>query len=247
MEGKRYVGLDCLRGCVIISMILYHATWDIVYLFGVQWSWFYTGFARLWQQSICWTFILLSGFCWHFGKKKVKRGLIVFGSGMLISLATKLFMPTGIIRFGILTFLGSSMLLMLLLDKVLGRIHPVLGAVFSFALFVATRNVNMGYLGFEKWNWIALPQELYANDLTTYLGFMKPGFFSADYFSLLPWLFLFVTGYYLYNLFTRFSLLHKLECPKCRFLAFLGRHSLVIYMLHQIIVYGVLYFFFEII
>lgn len=247
MERKRYAALDCLRGCVLISMILYHATWDLVYLFGVQWSWFGTGFARIWQQSICWTFILLSGFCWHFGKKKWKRGLIVFVGGAVITIVTKLFMPTGIIIFGVLTFLGSSMLLMILLDKILRRIPPITGAISSFVLFVVTRNVNMGYLGFEHWNWVALPQALYTNDLTTYFGFMKPGFFSADYFAMFPWLFLFVTGYYLHTIFQKYQRLDIFIKPHCNWLEWLGRHSLIIYMLHQPIVYGTLYFFFKII
>lgn len=247
MERKRYAGLDCLRGCVLISMILFHATWDLVYLFGVQWSWFHTDFARVWQQSICWTFILLSGFCWHFGKKKWKRGLIVFGAGVIITIVTKLFMPTSIIIFGVLTFLGSSMLLMILLDKILRYIHPIMGGVFFFAFFVVTRNVNAGYLGFEKWNWVALPQVLYANNLTTYLGFMRPGFFSTDYFSIFPWLFLFITGYYLHTAFHKYQLLDTLMKPHCYWLEWLGRHSLIIYMLHQPIVYAALYFFFEII
>lgn len=241
MEKKRYSGLDCLRGCVLISMILFHTTWDMVYLFGAKWEWFLTGFARVWQQSICWTFILLSGFCWHFGRKRWRRGLVVFMSGIVVTVVTKLFMPTGVIIFGVLTLLGSCMLLMILFDKVIKHWNPTFAAIMFFALFVLTRNVNYGYLGFEKWNWIELPKDWYANWVTTYFGFMKPGFFSADYFSLIPWLFLFVTGYFLELLLEQYHLLEKLTAPKCGWLEWLGRHSLVIYMLHQPIVYGVLY------
>lgn len=241
MERKRYAGLDCLRGCVLISMILYHTTWDLVYLFGVEWKWFFTGFARVWQQSICWSFILLSGFCWHFGRRRWKRGLTVFTSGIIITIVTMLFMPTEIVMFGVLTLLGSCMLLMIPLDKMLKNWNPVLSVILFFALFVVTRNVNYGYLGFEKWNWISLPKEWYANWATTYLGFMHQGFYSTDYFSLIPWLFLFITGYFLRLLFEKYQLLDKLNAPKCGWLEWLGRHSLVIYMLHQPIVYGILY------
>ena len=59
----RYALLDELRGLDLVSMMLYHACWDMMFLFGIWMDW-YTGMpGRLWQQAICWVFILLSGFC----------------------------------------------------------------------------------------------------------------------------------------------------------------------------------------
>lgn len=55
--------LDELRGLDLISMMLYHGMWDLVYLFGVRAPWYGSWQGELWQQSICWVFILLSGFC----------------------------------------------------------------------------------------------------------------------------------------------------------------------------------------
>ena len=241
---KRYAALDILRGFILVSMILYHGIWDIVYLFGAQWEWFGSGLAYTWQQSICWSFLLLSGFCWHFGKTKWKRGLQVFGAGIAVSLVTVFLMPEGQIIFGVLTLIGSSMLLLIPLDKVLRHVPPVLGFVLSFIAFVITRNVNGGYLGFESWNWMALPENLYANYGTTYLGFMHQGFYSADYFSLVPWLFLYVAGYFLYGIIRKQNWLSVLDVKDCLWTAWLewmGRHSLIIYMLHQPVIYGVLY------
>ncbi len=86
-KKSRYELLDSIRGLVLISMILYHACWDLVYLFGKNWSWYQGTGAYLWQQSICQTFILLSGFCWSLGKKPAKRGLIVFlGASCIIQI-----------------------------------------------------------------------------------------------------------------------------------------------------------------
>ncbi|MDE7404312.1 MAG: DUF1624 domain-containing protein, partial [Lachnospiraceae bacterium] len=68
-KSFRYGVLDGIRGFVVISMILYHACWDLVYIFGKDWSWYRGRGAYIWQQSICWSFILLSGFCWSLGKK----------------------------------------------------------------------------------------------------------------------------------------------------------------------------------
>ena len=240
---KRYELLDTLRGLVLISMILYHATWDLVYMFGKKWSWYHGTGAYLWQQSICWTFILLSGFCWSMGRKPLKRGCMVFGGGMIITFVTLLLMPENRVVFGVLTLIGSCMLLMVFMDKVFRELSPVGGILGSVALFILTRNVNDGYLGFEGLNIIKLPEELYRGLGMTFLGFPHRGFYSTDYFSLIPWLFLFGAGYFLY---------HLLQKEKCDFLwekvftrgwkplSFLGKHSLIIYLLHQPLIYGIL-------
>ena len=113
----RYGVLDSIRGSVLISMILFHACWDLVYLFDKDWIWYRGTGAYIWQQSICWTFILLSGFCWSLGKKPVKRGLLVFLAGAVVSIVTILFMPKDRVLFGILTLIGSCMLITVLLHK----------------------------------------------------------------------------------------------------------------------------------
>ena len=68
--------LDSIRGATLLSMAAYHTVWDLVYLFGVQWDWYKGGLGFLWQQSICWTFIFLSGFCWPLGRRPLKRCLL---------------------------------------------------------------------------------------------------------------------------------------------------------------------------
>ncbi|MBQ9644441.1 MAG: DUF1624 domain-containing protein, partial [Lachnospiraceae bacterium] len=37
---RRYHLLDGIRGITLISMILYHAAWDAVYLLGADWPWY---------------------------------------------------------------------------------------------------------------------------------------------------------------------------------------------------------------
>ena len=65
--SARYALLDELRGLDLVSMMLYHGCWDLVNLFGIQADWYYGLPGHLWQQSICWVFILLSGFCVQLG------------------------------------------------------------------------------------------------------------------------------------------------------------------------------------
>lgn len=240
MNTKRYALLDSLRGLVLISMIAFHTAWDMVYMFNVDWSWYKSEMAYVWQQSICWSFILLSGFCWSFGKNKWKRGIVVFVAGAIVTIVTLIFMPRDRVVFGVLTFLGTAMLLMIPLDKVLHRCKPVVGLIISFGLFVLTRNVNDGWLGFESWRLVKLPGEWYTGWIATFLGFTEDTFFSTDYFSVFPWLFLFITGYFLHKLLEEKNGMELLMHGKCTPLETLGKNSLLIYMLHQPIIYGVL-------
>ena len=125
---------------------------------------------------------------------------MVFGGGMIITSVTLLLMPENRVVFGVLTLIGSCMLLMVFMDKVFRELSPIGGLLGSVALFILTRNVNEGYLGFEGLNIIKLPEELYWGLGMTFLGFPHRGFYSTDYFSLIPWLFLFCAGYFLYHL-----------------------------------------------
>jgi len=248
MEKKRLYFIDEYRGFWLINMILYHAIWDIVYIFGCDWRWYKSDMAFFWQQSICWSFIFISGFCWQMGRNKFKNGIKVFGEGIVITLATLIFMPDSRVIFGVLTLLGSSMLLMIPCDVVFKKINPWLGALLSFILFLFTYPVNDGYLGFGGVEMVQLPRELYSSWLSTYLGFPEPGFWSTDYFSLLPWFFLYAVGYFAYKIVfmreEKTQIKEIMEKSICSPLGWIGRNSLVIYMLHQPVIYGVLYLWF---
>ena len=237
---QRIAALDVLRGLTLLSMIAYHTCWDLVYLFRMDWGWYRSTGAYVWQQSICWTFILLSGFCFAMGRRPLRRGLTVFACGWVVTAVTLLFMPADQIWFGVLTLIGSCMLLLIPLEKPLCHLPAGVGLALSATLFVLTRNVNQGTLGFEGWELGTLPEGLYRNLLTAYLGFPAPDFFSTDYFSLIPWFFLFLTGYFLHRLAGEGALERLRRLPDCPPLSTLGRWSLPVYMAHQPVVYGVL-------
>jgi uncharacterized membrane protein len=230
--------LDTLRGFTVINMVLFHATWDLVFLFGIQWQWYHGLGAYIWQQCICWTFIFLSGFCAGLGKHTVRRGAIVFGLGAAITIITALFMPEELIVFGVLTLIGSCMLLVGLLKAPLQKVPAPLGLALSLGLFVFTRPVNGGAFGLLDHPLLTLPDWLYRNYVTAYFGFPQPGFFSTDYFSLLPWLFLFLSGFYLHRLAGEQIL--QVKWKGIRPLNFIGRHALEIYVVHQPVIYGLL-------
>ena len=236
-RGQRRSGLDTIRGAALVSMILYHAAWDMVYLFGADWDWYRSDGAYVWQQSICWTFILLSGYCFHLGRRRLRGGLMAFGGGWLVTAVTLVTMPDTPIFWGVLTLLGSAALLTIPLDRLLAKIPARAGLALSFGMFLLFRDVSGGWLGFEGVRVLAVPEALYANFFTAWLGFPAAGFYSSDYFPLLPWLFLFWTGYFLYRL--RPEDPHR-ELPRIPVVTFMGRHSLVVYLLHQPAVYAVL-------
>lgn len=239
---KRYVLLDELRGFCLVNMVFYHACWDLVALFGVELNWYFDWPGRLWQKMICCGFILLSGFCAPLGRHGLKRGVQVFSAGALVTAVTMLFMPQERVLFGVLTLLGTAMMLTALCRPVLERINPAVGLAGMAVLYGLTSGLAERHFGLGKWQW-NVPPQLYANDLTAFFGFPQDGFWSTDYFPLMPWLFLFWAGCFLHWLIGK-RWMEWLRNSVCAPLGWLGRRSLLLYLLHQPVVYGVLFVIF---
>lgn len=244
MNEKRYNGLDTFRGLLILNMIAYHALYDVVYIMGVPLPWYTSWQGYLWQQSICWGFIFLSGFCFRLSRRPLRHGLIVLGAGVLVSVVTYIFMPSEFILYGVLYLLGLAGLIQCGVWRLwnrlrLGPFPAWLGLGLSGLAFVLTRGVPRGYLGFEGWELLRLPAWLYQWDWLAAVGLPGPGFHSSDYFPVAPWLFLYLCGYFLWRMVGhKRQVMAKLK-PGLAPLAFLGRHSLVIYLLHQPVIMAV--------
>lgn len=232
---RRHHDIDTIRGCALVSMIAYHGCWDLVYLCSFDWAWYRSFGAYVWQQSICWTFILLSGYCFFLGRRPVRRGLVTFASGGLVSAVTAVALPENPVFCGVLTFMGLATLLTVPLKPLLRRLPPQPGLAASIALFMLVRDVNDGFLGFEGVRIAAAPEG--ANLFTAVLGFPPAGFHSSDYFPLLPWLLLFWTGLFLSRLRPERDdlLLHPIPL-----ITAMGRHSLLIYLAHQPLLYALM-------
>ena len=262
-RAGRLTLLDSLRGAALVSMILYHGTWDLVYMAGVRLPWYSSLPGYLWQQSICLTFILVSGYCAALAgdpQRLLRRGLIVSACGLLVTVVTLLLLPEDRVVFGVLTLIGAGMLITGAVRIMTGRPDKTVGGQachhtkeggegirgdktgiraagfgLSLAAFLITRHVNNGYLLlgiFNRGIRIILPRQLYSGLFMTFLGFTDPGFFSTDYFSLLPWYAWFLSGYFLRGILRRTRAEEKLQL-EVPVLAFMGRHSLPIYLLHQ--------------
>ncbi|MDR2771092.1 MAG: DUF1624 domain-containing protein, partial [Clostridiales Family XIII bacterium] len=96
------------------------------------------------------------------------------------------------------------------------------------ALF--TRNVVNGVLGLGPFI-VELPSFLYRTSWLFPFGFRSAGFYSADYFPLFPYLFVFLAGSAAGTLVKHLPAAARRA--HIRPLAYLGRHSLLIYLLHQ--------------
>lgn len=238
---RRYVWIDNVRAIAVISMIVYHAVWDLVYLYGVKWTWYEGILAKIWQQSTCWTFILLSGFCWSLSRRPLKQGIFVSAAGAAVMIVTALFSYESRVVFGVLTMIGAAVLFMIPCKNLFQRISPRRGVLLSFLLFGITYGVNEGFFGFFRVKLIRIPEAWYRNLLTAFLGFPEKSFFSTDYFSIFPWIFLYVAGYFLYRMWeSERAIPVKWLNREIPCLTALGKRALFIYLLHQPALYAIL-------
>lgn len=238
--GRRYSLIDAVRGVAIINMLAYHLCYDIFCVFGV-WPDFYRAAGTVvWERFICCTFIIVSGVSLNFSRHGYRRGLIVSLCGLAVTAATLLFLPEQAIRFGVLSLLGCAMIVTFALRNALRRINPIMGMLVFFLLFMLCYGIPRGYLGLFAHPLIRLPEAMYRWRWLAFLGFPDRGFASADYFPILPWIFLYLFGYQLWRWLERrgFDRWFLRGVPA---LDFIGRHSLIIYMAHQPILYGVCY------
>ena len=220
-----------------MNMIAYHALWDIVYLFGVKIAWYSSAPGYIWERVIAIGFIIISGFCAQLGSHRLRRSVFVIICGGVVCAVTLVALSDSPIYFGVLTFIGTAMLIAYLLQKSLSRINSYIGMSASIVLYIFTMNIDKGKL--LIWQ---LPDALYKNMFTAALGFPFKGFVSADYFPLLPWIFIFFFGFFLYGAIKKKDFLTGKANP----ISFIGRHTLPIYMLHQPIIYAVLYIVFNV-
>lgn len=222
---RRFDVLDAWRTLAIVLMVAYHFLYDL-YIFGViSANLLFSAPLNVLERFICCSFILLAGASARFSRNNLRHGLIVLGAGLVVEIGAAVAGQT--IRFGVLMLLGSSMVLWHFLGKGLQKLPGWSVAAGSGVLFFAAR----WWTGRTA---VSVPW-LYP------LGFTAPGFYSADYFPLLPWFFLFLTGTALggWCLAHRENRLLTVSLP--RVLTWPGRHSLIIYVLHQPVLYGISY------
>ena len=242
-EKRRAALLDELRGLMILNVVAFHLCYDLVFLFGVNMPWFHTLYAYYWQQWMAGSLIFFAGISCRYTRSNIRRGVQTLLWGMLLTAVSLVIMPEQPIFFGILHFMGTAMLLFALLRPVLDKLSPVVGMCVSYGIHLITRGVPRGYIGLYPLA-VTLPSALYQSKVLFPLGLPHASFAAADYFPLLPWLFLFFAGAYLGIPMREGRLPNWVYEPHLPFMSWLGRKTLIIYLLHQPIIFGILWVLF---
>ena len=233
---------------MLLLMILYHTLYDLAVMYQLPIPLYDNLGLVLLQVLIAGTFIFLSGMSSEFSRNNLRRGVICFACGAFLTFFTYFFMKEFLIQFGILHLLGVCMILYSFLQPLVRKIPTVAGIVVFGLLFLFTYGVPSGYVGIPGVLHILLPREWYTSSPYLFpLGFPHPSFWSSDYFSLLPWFFLFLAGACLGRPAKEGKLPRFCYRRHLRPLAFLGRHTLILYLIHQPVIYGALYLIFGLI
>jgi len=235
----RYNVLDFIRGFALIGMVIVHTLMNMVHEFDYTIEWYEEIEDIFYQYGGC-IFILLAGFCWSLSKNNLKRGIAMIIVSAIITWVTIIVMPENTILYGVICLMGTASLLMIPLNKVLKHVNVYIGFIISVVLFVITKWSDDGYVGVGDTEFFAYPESWYANNFTAYLGFPEGSFTSADYFPVIPWFFIFVAGYFLYGIFKKNNWFGILKPHTIKPVEWVGRHSLIIYLAHQPVIYAVL-------
>ncbi len=244
---QRFWEIDFLRGIAILTMVFYHLLYNLHFFARYPIN-VYTGFWMYFARVTATLFIFLVGVSLSLSFSRAKhfpstssserrlflkyliRGVKIFFWGMVITLVTWFFLREGFVIFGVLHLIGLSIILafpFLKLEPKFNYVNLLIGIFFVF-------------LG------AYLKKFIFDFPWLLWLGFRPEQFYTVDYFPLFPWFGAVLIGIFSGNLLypdysRRFSL-PDLSCRKeIKVLSFLGKHSLLIYLLHQPLIIALLY------
>jgi uncharacterized membrane protein len=230
-RGSRRLGfLDELRGVLIILVVFYHLCYDLIHMFGIQLNWFDRIWTYPFQLCVSVMFIVVAGFSSNLSSRPYVRALKVCACAAIISAVTWLFYSAQGISFGVIHFMGTAMLLHAIFRDAIAYVRPATGCAVSALLAIVSWNIPNGYIGAGALS-LHLPEALCNLTWLFPLGITGPDFYSADYFPIFPYIFVFLFGTFAFRLAGTFSERQSQGCLKP--IAAAGRHSLLIYMLHQ--------------
>lgn len=231
-KKQRFWQFDLLRGLAVIGMIVFHAFYmlDFYNVLSQQmrsgWWLVLSLFVQLVFLSFVGMFLSFSALKTEdtkaFYKKQLFRILMLVGLALLISGVTFLVVPGAFVRFGILHCIALCIALLMFVAK-----KPTVLLAVAFLgiglFFLRSHFLTDGIIGYIMG-----------------LNAEKP--FSIDYFPLIPWISVValggVCGHIFFQLQQNKIHLNTDEPPILRGVHFLGRHSLLIYLLHIPLLWG---------
>jgi len=232
LMAKRFWELDSLRGIAIIMMVVFHFMWDLKYFGFIEFD-IYAGFWGLFQLATAGLFLLLVGvvlavnysrYLDNFVINFLRRAVVIFSGGLLLTVATLIIMPEIFIYFGILHLIGVSIILSIPFIKRM-KLNFVLGL--GLILLPVVINLKSLEIPFLAWFGIGMPTA------------------TLDFFPVIPWFGTILIGIALGNFFYKGNKqrieLNNPESKITEFLQLLGRNSLLIYFLHQLILFPLVF------
>lgn len=206
--------LDAARGMAVVAMIAYHFFWDLSVFGFIQ-----TDVGREWRgaaMTIAASFLLISGAAFTLaGRLKPRRLAVIGGAAALVSLGSWWFDPGSFIFFGILHCIALSAVLAV---PFLRAPAWVLGVAAALVLALG----SLAHPAFNAWPllWLGLATQL------------PP---TNDYIPIFPWF-----GFVLVGMLAGRAPRDLWPEAAPALLVWLGRWSLLIYLVHQPILVGLL-------
>lgn len=231
---ERYGELDAARGIAILMMVLFHTLFDL-YFFQILPVNVTSGFWRYFAFATASLFLVIAGISLSLSFARIrksaasttpfttwihyaKRGAFIFCCGLLVTLATYLYLGGGFVLFGILHVIGVTIIISPLFFRFKEK-NILIGALIIAVGIVIS----------------AVP--VYGPAILLPFGIHPASFYSVDYEPLFPWSGLMIAGIgagcLVYPDGKRSFSVPQTLVPALSPLAFLGRHSLVIYLIHQ--------------
>lgn len=229
----RFQLVDVARGIAIVMMFIYHFSFDLNYFNFIEQDFYRDPFWINFRIVIVSTFLAVVGISLYLAHHKhfnqrgfIKRLAILIACAALVSLSSYLMFPRSTIFFGILHFIAAASLLGVLFVRFYW-LNLILGAGIIL--------ISMFY-----------QHPVFNHPLLQWIGLMTHKPVTEDYVPLLPWFGVVLIGIF----FARWAYTHgnftalsrwQSHTVVARGLQFAGRHSLLIYMLHQPLFIGSLY------
>jgi uncharacterized membrane protein len=231
---RRIAAVDFARGAALIGMVAYHLSWDLAYFGLIAPAFPTTTTMRLFSHAVAATFLVLVGVSLVLAHRVEfhrhafwRRAGLIFGAAALVTLASRLLSSANTIYFGILHCIAvASLLAAPLLRARLVFVFAVAALVFAAPLLFASAAFNPAPVV-----WLGL-------------GTVPPD--ALDWRPLMPWSGFVFLGLALTRLAWRPLTTSSLSRwrPKSMFalvVDWMGRHSLPIYLIHQPILFAILY------
>lgn len=234
---ERIYGLDALRGGAMLLVIAYHLLYDLKFIYGINIPRVITpGQPEPEFVHICflWVLFAVSGICSGFSRDPVKRGAFLYIIGWGITVITSLFVPSQLIVFGVLSCFGACMVITGLAEKLISKARWQILFIASFLLWLIFMDFHRS--GEINLFFTSISVDIRGSEYLYPLGMPSADFFSTDYFPLIPYYFMFLAGRALYIPVSEKKLPGFFYRKWNGVLEFIGRHSLIIYAVHQPII-----------